>query len=588
MLLKRTHKCSELNEKNLTEKVILQGWVNRRRDHGNVIFIDLRDVSGILQIVFDPEVNLESHKKAETIRSEYVLQIQGILRERDKHSVNPQMKTGKWELFVDQVEILNSSKTPPFLISEDQEINEKILLQYRYLDLRRSQLQKKLILRSQANSLVRNFLAKENFLEVETPILTRSTPEGARDFIVPSRLQTGNFYALPQSPQLFKQTLMIGGLDRYYQISRCFRDEDLRQNRQPEFSQIDIELSFVNRETIFEIIEQMISLLWKELLGINLPMPFPIIDHAEAMQKYGSDKPDIRIKIELKEITDIVKKSEFQVFTKSIEQGGIVKAICVTTGADFSRGELDFLTKLAIENKAKGMAWVKLVAEGWQSPIAKFFSEEQQKQIVETLQAQQGDLILFAADKASIVHNVLSVLRVKVAEMRKQVKKDDFQFCWGVDFPLFEYSEEEKRLTSVHHPFTMPYLENWEKYHKEEPLKIKSRTYDLVLNGEELGGGGMRIHKKELQQLVFEKLRIGEEAKRKFAFLLEALEYGAPPHGGIALGMDRIMMHLAKTQSIRDVIAFPKTQTASCLMTEAPAEISKKQLQELSIGIKEL
>ena len=588
MLLKRTHKCSELNEKNLTEKVILQGWVNRRRDHGNVIFIDLRDVSGILQIVFDPEVNLESHKKAETIRSEYVLQIQGILRERDKQSVNPQMKTGKWELFVDQVEILNSSKTPPFLISEDQEINEKILLQYRYLDLRRSQLQKKLILRSQANSLVRNFLAKENFLEVETPILTRSTPEGARDFIVPSRLQTGNFYALPQSPQLFKQTLMIGGLDRYYQISRCFRDEDLRQNRQPEFSQIDIELSFVNRETIFEIIEQMISLLWKELLGINLPMPFPIIDHAEAMQKYGSDKPDIRIKIELKEITDIVKKSEFQVFTKSIEQGGIVKAICVTTGADFSRGELDFLTKLAIENKAKGMAWVKLVAEGWQSPIAKFFSEEQQKQIVETLQAQQGDLILFAADKASIVHNVLSVLRVKVAEMRKQVKKDDFQFCWVVDFPLFEYSEEEKRLTSVHHPFTMPYLENWEKYHKEEPLKIKSRTYDLVLNGEELGGGGMRIHKKELQQLVFEKLRIGEEAKRKFAFLLEALEYGAPPHGGIALGMDRIMMHLAKTQSIRDVIAFPKTQTASCLMTEAPAEISKKQLQELSIGIKEL
>ena len=439
MLLKRTHKCSELNEKNLTEKVILQGWVNRRRDHGNVIFIDLRDVSGILQIVFDPEVNLESHKKAETIRSEYVLQIQGILRERDKQSVNPQMKTGKWELFVDQVEILNSSKTPPFLISEDQEINEKILLQYRYLDLRRSQLQKKLILRSQANSLVRNFLAKENFLEVETPILTRSTPEGARDFIVPSRLQTGNFYALPQSPQLFKQTLMIGGLDRYYQISRCFRDEDLRQNRQPEFSQIDIELSFVNRETIFEIIEQMISLLWKELLGINLPMPFPIIDHAEAMQKYGSDKPDIRIKIELKEITDIVKKSEFQVFTKSIEQGGIVKAICVTTGADFSRGELDFLTKLAIENKAKGMAWVKLVAEGWQSPIAKFFSEEQQKQIVETLQAQQGDLILFAADKASIVHNVLSVLRVKVAEMRKQVKKDDFQFCWVVEFPQFVF-----------------------------------------------------------------------------------------------------------------------------------------------------
>ena len=366
-------------------------------------------------------------------------------------------------------------------------------------------MQKNLILRSRANSLVRNFLAKENFLEIETPILTRSTPEGARDFIVPSRLQTGNFYALPQSPQLFKQALMIGGLNRYYQISRCFRDEDLRQNRQPEFSQIDIELSFVNRETIFEIIEQMISLLWKELLEVNLPMPFPIIAYTEAMQKYGSDKPDLRFAMELKEISQIVKDSEFQIFIQAIKKGGVVKAICVKKGADFSRGELDALTKIAIENKAKGMAWVKLVAEGWQSPIAKFFSEKQQKQIVETLQAKQGDLILFAADKANVVHNVLSVLRVTVAEMKKQIKKDDFQFCWIVDFPLFEYSEEEKRLTSVHHPFTMPYLEDWKKYHKEEPLKIKSHTYDLVLNGEELGGGGMRIHKKELQQLVFEK-----------------------------------------------------------------------------------
>ncbi len=584
----KRYRCSEISEKNLNQAIVLQGWVNRRRDHGNVIFIDLRDVSGMIQIVFDLEVDKKSHKIAETIRPEYVLQIKGVLKNRNEESVNPQMKTGKWELFVNQVEILNTSKTPPFFINEEGEVGEKILLQYRYLDLRRPQLQKNLILRSQANSLVRNFLVKENFLEIETPILTRSTPEGARDFIVPSRLQSGNFYALPQSPQLFKQALMISGLDRYYQISRCFRDEDLRQNRQPEFSQIDLELSFSSRETIFEIVEQIISLLWKELLGINLPLPFPIIDYAEAMQKYGSDKPDIRIGMELKEITDIVKNSEFQVFTKSIEQGGIVKAICVTAGADFSRGELDVLTKIAIENKAKGMAWVKLVAEGWQSPIAKFFSEKQQNQIVATLQAKQGDLILFAADRVSIVNNVLSVLRQDIAAKKNLTKKDDFQFCWIVDFPLFEYSEEEKRLTSVHHPFTLPYLKDWEKYHKEEPLKIKSLTYDLVLNGEELGGGGMRIHKKELQQLVFEKLGIGEEAKEKFAFLLEALEYGAPPHGGIALGMDRIMMYLAKTQSIRDVIAFPKTQNASCLMTEAPAEISKKQLQELSIGVKEL
>ena len=582
-LLKRTHKCSELNEKNFTQKLILQGWVDRRRDHGGIIFVDLRDLSGIIQLVFDPAADKQSHLIAEDIRPEYVLQVQGVLKERDEQSINPQMKTGKWELFVDQVEILNSSKTPPFLINESQEINEKILLQYRYLDLRRPQLQKNLILRSQANSLIRNFLAKENFLEIETPILTRSTPEGARDFIVPSRIQAGNFYALPQSPQLFKQALMIGGLDRYYQISRCFRDEDLRQNRQPEFSQIDLELSFVKRETIFEIIEKMFALLWKELLGVNLKLPFLIMDYKEVMQRYGSDKPDLRFGMELKEISPIVKNSNFQIFTQAIEKGGVVKAICVKDGADFSRGDLDALTKVAIENKAKGMAWVKLVAEGWQSPIAKFFSEEQQKQIVETMQAEQGDLILFAAGNFSLVCNVLSVLRHAVAKKRQLIKKDDFKFCWVVDFPLFEYSEEEKRLTSVHHPFTMPNAEDWEMYHKEDPLKIKSCTYDLVLNGEELGGGGIRIHKKELQQQVFEKLGIGEEAKGKFAFLLSALEYGAPPHGGIALGMDRIMMHLTKAQSIRDVIAFPKTQTASCLMTEAPAKIAKKQLAELSI-----
>jgi aspartyl-tRNA synthetase len=582
-LLVRTHLCGKLQSEDQGQKIILQGWVASRRDHGGVIFINLRDFSGIIQLVFDPQVHQESHSIAEKVRSEYVLQVCGVLKERTKESVNPEMKTGHLEFFVEKVQILNTSLTPPFSIQEDDQLNEKILLQYRYLDLRRPKLQKNIITRSKTMQLVRNYLSENSFVEVETPILTKSTPEGARDFVVPSRVHPENFYALPQSPQLFKQLLMIGGLDRYYQISRCFRDEDLRNNRQPEFSQIDLELSFANKEIIFRLMEKMFQKIFQEVLQVSLPEKFPILSYQDAMQNYGSDAPDLRFELPLLEVTDIVKTSEFRVFTGAVEKGGIVKAICIPEGAKFSRGELDQLTKIAIENKAKGMAWVKLTDSGWQSPITKFFSEKQQAQICEATSAKQGDLIIFGADTPQIVHNVLSVLRSKIAEKLGLIQKQDFQFCWVVDFPLFDYSAEEKRLVSAHHPFTMPYLEDWEKYKQSDPLKIRSISYDLVLNGVEIGGGSQRIHSKNLQLEVFEKLQLSSQAQQNFSFLLNALEFGAPPHSGIALGFDRIMMFLTGANSIRDVIAFPKTQNASCLLTEAPAAISKKQLRDLGI-----
>lgn len=585
-LLTRTHLCGELGDQDVEKKVILQGWVSSRRDHGGVIFINLRDFSGIIQLVFDPTIHQESHNIAEKIRSEYVLQVCGVLKMRAQESINPNMKTGKVELFVEQVEILNPSITPPFIIQDEPQLNEKIALEYRYLDLRRPKLQQNIITRSKTMQLIRNFLSKNSFIEVETPILTKSTPEGARDFIVPSRVHPESFYALPQSPQLFKQLLMISGLDRYYQICRCFRDEDLRNNRQPEFSQIDIELSFGKRDLIFGLVEEMMKKIFQEILQITLPDSFPILTYEQAMQNYGSDAPDIRFDLLLCEITAIVKDSNFQVFTKTIAKGGLVKAICIPGGAKFSRGELDQLTKIAIENKAQGMAWVKLIPEGWQSPIAKFFTEQQQAQIVEATNAKVGDLIIFGADQEQVVHNVLSVLRKTIAQKLGLISEKDFQFCWVVDFPLFEYSPEEKRLVSVHHPFTMPQLKDWEKYNQSEPLKIRSESYDLVLNGVEVGGGSQRIHSKPLQQKIFEKLQITKEAAQSFSFLLEALELGAPPHSGIALGLDRIMMFLTGANSIRDVIAFPKTQNASCLLTQAPSPIASKQLHTLGIALR--
>ena len=586
-LMPRTHLCGQLQKKNVGKKIILQGWVAGRRDHGGVIFINLRDISGMVQLVFNPTINKYSHTIAEKIRSEYVLQVSGELKPRDTESINPNMQTGQVELFIDKIKILNTSLTPPFAINEDEQLSEKILLQYRYLTLRKPKLQKNIITRSKTMQLVRNFLAQQNFIEVETPILTKSTPEGARDFIVPSRIQTGSFYALPQSPQLFKQLLMIGGFDRYYQITRCFRDEDLRNNRQPEFSQIDIELAFSNKEFLFGLMEKMFKNIFKEILGVSLPNVFQIITYQEAMQKYGSDAPDMRFGLLLYELTEIVKNSQFQVFTKSVEKGGIVKAFCIPGGAKFSRGELDHLTKIAVENKAKGMAWVKLTEEGWQSAISKFFSKQQQIKIVEKIGAKKGDLIIFGADSPQIVNAVLSTLRKTIAQKLELIKKNNFQFCWVIDFPLFDYSPEEKKLVSMHHPFTMPNIEDWGKYHEKEPLKIRSVAYDLVLNGVEIGGGSSRIHSKNIQQKIFEKLKISQEEKQNFSFLLKALEFGAPPHGGIAFGLDRIIMFLTGADSIRDVIAFPKTQTASCLLTKAPAPVNTTQLKNLGIALRQ-
>lgn len=585
--LTRTHFCGQVQKIDEEKKVTLQGWVANRRDHGGVIFINLRDISGIVQLVFDPVVSSKAHSVAEKIRSEYVLQVKGTLKVRASESVNLEMPTGMLEVFVNAIEILNASLTPPFAINEDEQPSEKLLLQYRYLALRKPKLQQNIITRSKTMQLVRNFLTRQNFIEVETPILTKSTPEGARDFIVPSRVQAGSFYALPQSPQIFKQLLMVGGFDRYYQITRCFRDEDLRNNRQPEFSQIDIELSFHSKKHLFELMEKMFQNIFQEILKITLPSSFPIMSYQQAMQNYGSDTPDLRFDLLLRELTDIVKDSEFQVFTKAVKKGGIVKAICIPGGAKFSRGELDNFTKIAIENKAKGMAWVKLTKEGWQSPITKFFSSSQQAKIVEITKAKEGDLLIFGADSSQIVNSTLAILRKTIAQKLGFIKKQDFQFCWVVDFPLFEYSPEEKRLVSVHHPFTMPNMQDWEKYHQSEPMKISSESYDLVLNGVELGGGSSRIHSKELQQKIFKKLQISEEELVNFSFLLEALEFGAPPHGGIAFGLDRIMMFLTGAESIRDVIAFPKTQTASCLLTKAPSPVTSKQLRDLGIAIRQ-
>lgn len=587
-LLPRTHYCTSLVTAKIEQLVTLQGWVNHFRDHGGVIFIDLRDISGVVQLVFDPEIDQQSHQQAETLRLEYVIQVQGRVRMRTVETFNNQMKTGKLEVVIKQLLILNESLTPPFAIAVEQNIGEKSLLKYRYLDLRRAKLQRNLIARSKATQLIREFLINEvnRFLEIETPILTKSTPEGARDFVVPSRIHEGHFFALPQSPQLFKQLLMIGGFDRYYQVSRCFRDEDLRNNRQPEFTQIDLELSFVTSQQIFDLIENLFKLLFKKIKNISLPTPFPILSYEEAIEKYGCDAPDLRFDLQLQDLTALVQHCEFKVFSSAIEKGGLVKAICVKQGAKFSRKELDNLTQLALDNGAKGMAWVKLNESGWQSPIAKFFTPEQQQDIVTTLGANTGDLIIFGAAKAKIVNNVLSVIRVKIAEKMNLIKVDDFKFCWVVDFPMFEYSEEDKKISSTHHPFTMPYLEEWKNKYQNSPLTIKSQSYDIVLNGVELGGGSLRVHKKELQQQIFEVLELTQEAQQQFNFLLTALEYGAPPHGGIALGFDRIMMFLTGANSIRDVIAFPKTQSSSCLLTEAPATITNKQLKELSLVLK--
>ncbi|MBU1564875.1 MAG: aspartate--tRNA ligase [Proteobacteria bacterium] len=582
--LSRTHFCNDLGSKNVGEQVTLMGWVLRRRDHGGVIFIDLRDRRGITQVVFNPEINPEVHAKAHQVRSEWVLAVQGRVESRPGDMANPKLATGAIEILVTELRLLNSSETPPFPLDEDVEVSDNLRLQYRYLDLRRPEMAANLVMRHKAVMSVRNYLNDNGFLDIETPMLTRSTPEGARDYLVPSRVNAGRFYALPQSPQLFKQLLMIAGMDRYYQIVKCFRDEDLRADRQPEFTQIDMELSFVDEEQIMALNEGMIAKLFKDTLGLDLAPPFPRLTFAEAMDRFGTDRPDVRFGMELVDLTAIAANCGFKVFRDIADKGGTVRAINAKGCGEFSRKELDLLTEYVAQFGAKGLAWVKVKEGGeWQSPIGKFFTEEERAAIASATDAVQGDLLFFGADVKKVVFQVLSELRVELARRLELLKKEEFRFTWVTDFPLVEYDEKDKRYQALHHPFTAPKDEDIAKL-DSDPAVVLSRAYDLVLNGTEIGGGSIRIHQKQLQSKVLEVLGIGaEEATEKFGFLLRALELGAPPHGGLAFGLDRLLMIITGSDSIRNVIAFPKTQKATCPLTDAPASVARKQLTELHI-----
>ncbi|MFE4810493.1 aspartate--tRNA ligase [Peribacillus simplex] len=581
----RTYFNGEVTEAAIGEKVTLKGWVQKRRDLGGVIFIDLRDRSGVVQVVFNPDISAEALATAEKIRNEYVLDIQGTVIKRDEANFNPNVTTGTVEVQAENVTILNEAKTPPFIIDERTDVSEDIRLKYRYLDLRRPAMFETLKMRNQTTKAIRDYLDGEGFLDIETPILTKSTPEGARDYLVPSRVHEGEFYALPQSPQIFKQLLMVSGFERYYQIARCFRDEDLRADRQPEFTQIDIETSFMSQEDIINTAENMMAKVMKEVKGLDVTLPFPRMTYNEAMSRYGSDKPDTRFGMELKDVSEIVKDSDFKVFTGAVANGGQVKAIVVKDGnADYSRKDIDGLAEFAAIYGAKGLAWLKVEEDGVKGPIAKFFAEDQE-QLVSALEAEVGDLILFVADKKGIVADALGALRNKLGKERNLIDKSKFNFLWVTDWPLLEYDEEEGRYYAAHHPFTMPFREDMDKL-ESDPASVRAQAYDLVLNGYELGGGSLRIFERDVQEKMFKVLGFSEEeANAQFGFLMDAFEYGTPPHGGIALGLDRMVMLLAGRTNLRDTIAFPKTASASDLLVDAPSTVSDKQLAELNLRL---
>jgi len=584
--MRRTHHCCHLTSDEIGQEVVLMGWIQRRRDHGGVIFIDLRDREGITQVVFNPLVDEAGHQKAHVLRNEFVIGVTGRVEARPEGMINPNLITGEIEVLVTELRILNVAQTPPFLIEDQVDVSETVRLQYRHLDLRRSRLQRNMVLRHRAARSVRRYLDELGFLDIETPVLTRSTPEGARDYLVPSRVNPGEFYALPQSPQLFKQLLMISGFDRYYQIVRCFRDEDLRADRQPEFTQIDVEMSFVGEDDIMTMTEGLMAAVFKAVLDKSLEHPFARLTWMEAMDRYGLDKPDVRFGLELTDISDIVAHSQFKVFSGAVAKNGIVKALNAKGCIDFSRKEIDDLTDLTAVYGTKGLAWIKVREDRWQSPIAKFFSEEEKAALTERIDMAPGDLVFFVADTPKITNESLGHLRNHLGRRLNLIDESVFAFTWVTHFPLMEYDATKKRFEALHHPFTAPLEEDYGRL-ESDPETVRSRAYDLVLNGTEIGGGSIRIHQPLMQAQVFNALGLDREIyERKFGFLLDALNSGAPPHGGIALGFDRLVSILCGEPSIRDVIAFPKTQKAACLLTAAPSTVAKPQLDELSIRVK--